>query len=185
MITVRKFIADKDHAKSFCFKSSKEECALYFNTRLSIDIRRHLCVGYLVFEKENNFIGFFTLSAASVVNNNKDFYHTKGTYKRAPAILLGHFAIDERYQRKGYGKATLSHIFKLYAELSEKLGTICLAIEPYEESRTWYEQFPVLNAYIDSESTYFIGYTKPLRLFVTKSTSITTNFNKGDLPSSS
>ena len=79
------------------------------------DQQKKLSVCFVLESPSQEIIGYYTLSASSIdAKNTSDqrFMPFKTKYRTLPIILIGRFAIDLNYKRKGFGKKLLSDALK-------------------------------------------------------------------------
>lgn len=101
----------------------------------------------LYFNEEKQLIGYFTLftDQVTVVKSKRNqnqwnltSVHGKQMY---PAIRLHYLGVDEKYRKKGYGKALLYFSLDICKQISEEIGCVFLSIEALDSSIAFYEKF--------------------------------------------
>ena len=96
------------------------------------------------FQKE--LVGFFTLSADSIKNNNK----LKINYRTYPAVKIGRFAVSKDYQNQSIGSLMINWIIGFCRYLSNYVGIRFLSVDAYnnEKAIRFYEN----NLFVKLES---------------------------------
>ncbi len=86
-------------------------------------------------------LGYFSLACASIDVEDLNAGDTKGCpkYERFPALLIGKFAIDDRYHGKGLGTQLMDYVYALTIKLSENTGCRYLIVESKPSSAWFYE----------------------------------------------
>jgi GNAT superfamily N-acetyltransferase len=114
--------------------------------------QKEACYGttHLLIHNNREIIGFFTLLNDSITINERDRARIKAekdiSYKDTPALKIGRFAIDTRFQRQGYGTTTLKWIFGEARRQNKTQGCRVVTVDSYPEKVTWYEKFGFVRA---------------------------------------
>ncbi len=91
-------------------------------------------------EKPRTIIGYYTLAMNSVLSAELD--DPKIRVQRIPVVLLGRLAIASIYQGKGYGAQLLMHALYSSYELSTRIGTHAVIVDPINEGAAkFYQKF--------------------------------------------
>ena len=92
---------------AFC--SASEELNTYLRERVTQDIRRKLASCFVALNQEQQIVGFYTLSAASLLLNDlPENIRKKLRYPSVPTIRMGRLAVDQSCQGIGLGAALLA-----------------------------------------------------------------------------
>ncbi|NIW24669.1 MAG: GNAT family N-acetyltransferase, partial [Gammaproteobacteria bacterium] len=67
-------------------------------------------------------IGYYTVSSASVSRKAATRKLKRNSPEPVPMALIGRFAIDDRYQKRGIGKALMKDAILRIAQASEQIG---------------------------------------------------------------
>jgi len=87
-------------------------------------------------------IGYYSISAHSVLRDNLPEEQKIGLYKDLPFLLLGRLAVDKAFQGRGYGDVMIFHAFKTTLRAAETVGIMGMAVEAKDEkSASFYESF--------------------------------------------
>lgn len=149
------------HRQIGSFDSSIPDFKRYWEEQLNLDVKRHLCAGYvLLTDSEDDVIGYFTLSQNSVERDRDD--NEKGTYVRTPATLLGRLAVNKKYEKQGYGKELIKSILNLHLKVSRTIGSAVLILKPLEEARGFYNRLQLFSDY----GGYLCIKTKKIKRFI-------------------
>ena len=87
-------------------------------------------------------IGFYTLSTTDV-----DWLSLPNEEKKklpkspVPCLRIARFAVDRKYQGKGYGKIMMRDIFIKTLAVASVAGVYALIVEPKEKAISYYTQF--------------------------------------------
>jgi GNAT superfamily N-acetyltransferase len=127
----------KHHRKDFdCGVSALN---IYLQQIANQDQTRGLARVYVLAEQQQ-IIGFYSICAHSVPTNQLPDNIKFGGYSDTPFLLLGRLAVDNRYQRKGYGDALIYHAFKKTTEVAEKIGVLGMIVDAKDAKATMYYQ---------------------------------------------
>ena len=95
-----------------------------------------------VLSEGNAIVGYYAISAHSVMRDHLPEDIRIAGYGDIPFLLLGRLAVDKRYQRQGYGDALIFHAFKLTTETAEKIGILGMIVDAKnDEVISFYEGF--------------------------------------------
>ena len=105
------------------------------------DQKRSLTRIYVLTEGEK-IIGYYSLSAHSVLRDNLPANHRLGYYNNLPFLLLGRLAVDKKYQGQGYGDILIYHAFKTTLHAAESIGLLGIIVDAKDEkAASFYEGF--------------------------------------------
>jgi GNAT superfamily N-acetyltransferase len=93
----------------------------YLQQYANQDQKRGLARVYVLAE-QTEIIGYYTISAHSVVTDDLPEDSKLGIYQEVPFLLLEQFAVAKKHQRQGFADALLFHAFKTTSEIAEKVG---------------------------------------------------------------
>jgi GNAT superfamily N-acetyltransferase len=118
----------------------------YIKEQVTQDIRRRLAVCFILPDKENRIIGYYTLSNGSIPAEEIPEDLRKGfpkTNTRLPVTLLGRLAADQKYQGKGYGKLLLIDALRRSYETSLKsIGSIAVIVDAMDlRAERFYQKY--------------------------------------------
>lgn len=127
------------------FKCGKEMLDNYLHMQASQDVKRKLCVVFVMFE-DTTIKGYYTLSSASIPAELMPEGVKKmmpGSYEALPVTLLGRLAIDDKFKGQGLGGIILLDALKRsYQIASLSLGSIGVVVDPLDnEALAFYEKF--------------------------------------------
>jgi len=105
----------------------------YLHTQASQDVKRKLCVVFVLFE-DTVIKGYCTLSNASIPAELLPEAIKKkmpGSYHALPVTLLGRLAIDTKFKGQGLGGILLTDALKRsFAVAGESIGSIGVVVDP-------------------------------------------------------
>lgn len=135
-------LLEKSHnRKSF----TCEEAALthYLQQQVSQDIKKGLVVCYVALDEEQNVIGYYTLSSASLGRALIPEKYAKQlplNYS-APVILLGRLARDQQTKGSGLGEhLLLDALFRAYDLSKKSLGAMAVVVDPINAKAAMFYQ---------------------------------------------
>ena len=113
----------------------------YLQRGANQDQRRSLTKIYVLAEGER-IIGYYSISAHSVMRDNLPDDIKLAGYRDVPFLLLGRLAVDKAFQGQGYGDALIFHGFKITLDAAEKVGILGMVVDAKDENAaSFYEGF--------------------------------------------
>lgn len=96
---------------------------------------------YVLTNNEQDILGFYTISTASLDYNA--YPQNKGLPKYAiPSALIGRLAVDQKYKGFGYGKLLLVDAIKRVVKVSDEIGIHCITVDAKDDNaKKFYEHF--------------------------------------------
>jgi len=127
------------------FSCGKAVLDNYLHTQASQDVKRKLCVVFVLAE-DTAIKGYYTLSNASVPAELMTEAIRKkmpGSYKALPVTLLGRLAVDAKFKGQGLGSILLIDALKRsFSVAGESLGSIGVVVDPLDEdAAAFYKKF--------------------------------------------
>ncbi|WP_245872528.1 GNAT family N-acetyltransferase [Avibacterium endocarditidis] len=114
----------------------------YFRQYASQDVKKGLAKCFVLIDhKQAEIIGYYTLSALSVsVSDIPQERVNKGIpYPNIPSVLIGRLAIDDRFQKQGYGKFLV--VDAIYKIKNTNIGAAILVVEEKDDNAvSFYER---------------------------------------------
>lgn len=154
-------LLDKKHNRED-FDCGKELLNNYLKTQAGQDFKRKLAVCFVLSNNEKNIQGYYTLSNNSIpLSSFPDAIRNKlpKSYNAIPSTLLGRLAIDKKYQGQGIGKILLIDALKRCHEISEKIGSFAVIVDPIdEEAEKFYKKYDFIKL-PDSEKMFIATKT--------------------------
>ena len=149
---------NKNHHKSN-FDCDNELLNNYIQKQAKQDVNRDLSVCYVLNEIDAKIVlGYYTLSANSTDRN--DFppelvQKMPLSYANFPTILLGRLAVEKAVKGQGFGAVLLLDALKTCVDISERLGTLAVIVEPIDENAiSFYKKYGFIS--IPSNNKMFI-----------------------------
>lgn len=92
---------------------------------------------------QDSFVGYFTLVSDSIEVGaiHSGDGTTEYPYKRYPAMKIARLATDNRYQRRGVGRAMLLKTMQIAIDLSQYVGVRIITVDSKPNSVEFYEKF--------------------------------------------
>jgi len=137
-------ILEKRHdRKSFdCEKGLLDN---YIHRQASQDITRNLSGCYVLNDTDDNVVrGYYTLSSNAV--NREIFPEAPArklppNYRDGPTALLGRLVVENRMKGRGYGGILLLDALTRCLDVSEKVGTMAVVVDPIgEQAKNFYRK---------------------------------------------
>ncbi|MDH5723005.1 MAG: GNAT family N-acetyltransferase [Alphaproteobacteria bacterium] len=123
------------------FDCGVEALNLYLQRGANQDQRRSLTKTYVLVEGER-VIGYYSISAHSILRDNLPDDIKLASYKEVPFLLLGRLAVDKEFQGQGYGDALIFHAFKITLDAAEKVGILGMVVDAKDKKAvSFYEGF--------------------------------------------
>ena len=92
------------------------------------DQKRHLSKVYVLSE-DGKILGYYSISAHSVLRSELPENHSLGGYHDIPFLLPGRLAVDKAHQNQGYGDALIYHAFYTTVSADEKVGILGMIVD--------------------------------------------------------
>ncbi|WP_069660362.1 GNAT family N-acetyltransferase [Arcticibacter eurypsychrophilus] len=127
------------------FRCGKEMLDNYLHTQASQDVKRKLCVVFVLFD-ETTIRGYYTLSNASIPSKlipKAIKRKMPQSYEVLRVTLLGRLAIDIKFKGQGLGSIILVDALKRSYEIANhSLGSIGVIVDPLDsDAVAFYEKF--------------------------------------------
>ncbi len=138
-------LLNKKHKKDD-FDCGNELLNDYLKFQASQDIKRKLSACFVMTAKDSyNVQGYYTLSNNSIPLSSfseRIQHKLPKSYLSIPTTLLGRLAIDKQHQGKGIGKFLLIDALKRIFEISYKIGSFAVVVDPIDiEAERFYEKY--------------------------------------------
>lgn len=129
----------KHNRKSF--DCGIEALNTYLQQIANQDQKRSLSQTYVLSDGKQ-IIGYYTISAHSVLRDNLPDKIKLGRYDDIPFLLLGRLAVDKQFQGQGFGDSLIFHAFKTTWEAAQKIGILGMVVEAKNDKAiSFYEGF--------------------------------------------
>lgn len=128
-------LLEKNHIRKN-FTCEEESLNHYIRKQVSQDIRKRLATCFVAIDKEQNVIGYYTLSSESLGREFIPEKYMKQVPKNynAPVILLGRLARDISARGTGFGEfLLLDALFRSYDLSVKSIGAMAVVAEPINE----------------------------------------------------
>lgn len=123
------------------FDCGVEELNEYLRKYANQDQKRSLTRIYVLADEEK-IVGYYSISAHSVLRENLPEGQRAGGYEDLPFLLLGRLAVDQNYRGQGYGDTLIYHAFKTTIHASETIGVMGMIVDAKNERAvSFYEGF--------------------------------------------
>ena len=123
------------------FDCGVPELNTYLKRYANQDQKRRLTRVYVLADG-NQIVGFYSLSAHSVLQDNLPKTLNPGGYDDLPFLLLGRLAVDTKYQGQGYGDTLIFHALQSTVAAAEYIGVLGLIVDAKNETAiSFYEGF--------------------------------------------
>ena len=119
----------------YTFHSGINELDDFFYNYSSKFIKNGYSQIYILRNPETlDIIGFFSLSSSTI--RWEESLGIEEITRYVPGILLGMFAIDERYRRKKYGSDLIKKVITIALKFSKEVGCRCVFVDSLIKSET-------------------------------------------------
>ena len=89
---------------------------------------------FIVRAKSGKVAGYFCLSSGALAHTDLKAFYKRNMPDPVPVVLLGRFAVDRHYERRGLGASMLQSALRFTEEAALRVGTNALVTEPISES---------------------------------------------------
>lgn len=118
----------------------------YLRKQALQEIKRKLSACFVITEpKSGLLIGYYTLSNNSIPQNFIPQNIQKKlptSYTSIPTTLIGRLAVDKRFQGKGFGKFLLIDALKRTYEVSQKIASFAVVVDPFDnKAESFYKNY--------------------------------------------
>lgn len=113
----------------------------YFQQRANQDRKKYVAAPFVAIDLEKNqVIGYYTLSATSISLEElpPEIAKKLPKYSLLPATLLGRLAIDQNYQKQGWGDLLLMDA--LYRSWQNEIASMAVVVEAKDEKAVAFYQ---------------------------------------------
>lgn len=94
---------------------------------------------FVTCNKDNEIIGFYCLSAGSVIRSDAPKNLQRNMPDPIPVLVMGRLAVDENYHGQGIGKALLRDAILRTLNTSEEIGIVALLVHAISvEAKNFY-----------------------------------------------
>ena len=105
----------------------------YLHKQAKQDVKRKLAACYVLANSEDNVLGYYTLSNASIPQKwiPEEFARRMPpSYTNLPVTLLGRLAVSKYYRGQGLGKYLLVDAARRSLQVSSQVGSMALVADP-------------------------------------------------------
>lgn len=124
---------------------------------------------YVLIEKDSKkVIGFFALASDLISISPMAKKQLGKDYSDIPAIKIGRFAIDKKYQNKGIGQYMMKYAMGfIVQEICPLIGGIYITLDAYPKKAEWYKKhFQYMeNTLIPCDGTHYVNLIFPIKNF--------------------
>lgn len=127
-------VLEKSHNRKN-FNCGIDELDNYLKQYANQDIKKRLAVCYVITDKKNDVIGYYTLSSNSIdLNDIPENLAKSLKYAEIPVVIIGRLAIHQDYQGNKLGQTLLIDALKRIVEISALVGNHAVIVDPINES---------------------------------------------------
>lgn len=121
--------------KEYIFHSGINELDVFFYEYSSKFIKYGYSQIYILREAEtSNIMGFFSLSSSTI--RWEESLEIEKITRYVPGILLGMFAIDNRFRRKKFGSDLIKKVVNIALKFSKEVGCRCIFVDSLTNPET-------------------------------------------------
>ena len=139
MVEIRALRADDEREG---FRSGDVECDRFFHKFAGQNqFRLHIGTTYVAV-RNNEILGFATLSATAItINNLPKSARKKFPKYPLPALRLARLAVAKSAQGQGIGNQLLKTVFAIAHEMADRTGCVAVVVDAKPEAMEFYERF--------------------------------------------
>ncbi len=130
IILLEKFHNRKD------FECEEQSLTNYIQKQVSQDVKKRLAICFVAADKDQNVVGFYTLTSESLGGDliPEKFLKKVPKNYNAPVILLGRLARHIKSKGKGLGEhLLLDALFRAFTLSQESIGAMAVVVDPINE----------------------------------------------------
>jgi GNAT superfamily N-acetyltransferase len=123
------------------FRSGAEALDRYFRMQAGQDARKNMAATFVLVLEDDSIGGYYTLSSTAVKLSELPLQTAKRLprYPLVPATLLGRLAVDQRQQRRGYGRFLLADA--LLRAVRSEIASFAVVVDAKDDAaRSFYER---------------------------------------------
>lgn len=129
-------VLEKNHNRKN-FSCGIDELDNYLKLYANQDIKKRLAVCYVIADKGNDVIGYYTLSSNSInLSDIPEDLAKSLKYSEIPVVIIGRLAVHKDYQRNKLGQALLIDALKRIVEISALVGNHAVVVDPINDIAT-------------------------------------------------
>ena len=128
-------ILDKTHNRK-AFECEEQQLTQYIQKQVSQEVKKKLAICFVATDKDNNVIGYYTLSSESLGREQIPEKYIKKVPQsyNAPVILLGRLARYVTAKGTGLGEhLLLDALFRAFSLSEESIGAMAVVVDPINE----------------------------------------------------
>jgi len=135
-------VLEKNHNRKN-FTCGIDELDNYLKQYANQDIKKRLAVCYVIADKDNDVIGYYTLSSNSIELSDIPEELAKSLkYTEIPVIIIGRLAVHQDFQGNKLGQTLLIDALKRIVEISALVGNHAVIVDPINDiAEKFYSKF--------------------------------------------
>jgi predicted N-acetyltransferase YhbS len=133
-----------NHHDKISFSCGKLSLDQYLKIQASQDVKKQVSTCFVLADRKNNVIGYYTLSAASIPHHfiTEAFHKRIPRYNDIPVILLGRLALDKNHHGKGLGNILIADALKRAYAATLSIGALAVVVDPLDdEAENYYSHY--------------------------------------------
>ena len=159
-------LAEYHDRQSFC--CGNEKLDNYFRSFITQDSKRNIANPYVIFDiKNNNIIGYYTLSVSGVDREKFPLIVSKKLpkYSLIGVILIGRLAVSKEYKGCGWGKILILDSLYRSLEVNTIASAFAVIVEAIDEDAVRFYQKFNFQIFSDKPYTLFQKMSDVIKLF--------------------
>ncbi|MVZ65232.1 GNAT family N-acetyltransferase [Sphingobacterium sp. DK4209] len=129
-------VLEKNHNRKN-FSCGIDELDNYLKLYANHYIKKRLAVCYVIADKGNDVIGYYTLSSNSInLSDIPEDLAKSLKYSEIPVVIIGRLAVHKDYQGNKLGQALLIDALKRIVEISALVGNHAVVVDPINDIAT-------------------------------------------------
>ena len=126
----------------------------FVHKKLKRRVKKNLSQAFVLLDKEENFIAFYTLDSFSITREL--FEEKQGLPPIIPVIKLGMFGVDKKYQNIGLGKRLLRDAFIKVLEVSNYVGCAGIYLLAQKDAIDFYQKLGFIKLKDETPTPMFL-----------------------------
>src|SRR5690606_3761318 len=123
-------VLEKNHNRKN-FNCGIDELDNYLKLYANQDIKKRLAVCYLIVDKDNDVIGYYTLCSNSIdLSDIPEDLAKSLKYGEIPVIIIGRLSVHKDYQGNKLGQTLLIDALKRIVEISALVRNHAVIVDP-------------------------------------------------------
>ncbi len=162
------------------FDCGNEMINKFIKKNLKKRVKKNLSRAYVLIDKEERIIAFYTLDSFSITKDNFNNIDKPSMPPLVPIIKLGMLGVDKKYQGKGLGKRILKNAIMKTLEASKIIGCVGLYLLAEKDAIKFYEKLGFIKLKNEIPTPMFLSIKTIKDALINTHTTNPASFKKGE-----